>query len=147
MEITQQLVNLRQWHDKAKQLHTEYRTAAPIALMSRNYNEKSSRLYESLHMLLNASMLAYKAEHLEKSVRKKAPTFHKSVFDINEWEPVLLFAKECRTQEANHLKMELNAQRNIIFQCLRQCYNALRSCRHEMSAFKATIVSETQLSK
>ena len=137
-----QVVNLREFYVKAKQLHEEYRTAPPIALLARNYNEKAARLYYSLHTLLYASICASKTEHLEKYVRAKGPSFHKKVFDITEWQPVLLFAKECRVQEVNQLKMELNAQRKVICQCLYQSYHALRSYRLEMSAFKATVVAE-----
>ena len=95
-----------------------------------------------MYTLLYASICFSKIEHLEKYVQKQAPTFHKTVFDIAEWEPVLRIAKEHRLKELNQLKMELNAQRNAICQSLYQSYIVLRSYRQEIDSFKSTVRSE-----
>ena len=60
---------------------------------------QANRLYYGLSTLLYASIGAMKANELDVYVRRKALLLPEAIFDIREWEPFLLLAKECRSKE------------------------------------------------
>ena len=60
---------------------------------------QANRLYYGLSTLLYASIGAMKANELDIYVRRKALLLPGNIFDISEWEPFLLLAKECRSKE------------------------------------------------
>ena len=74
-EDTDQVKFLREWYSIARAKHEEYKTNPDIALLSRNYDDKSARLYYVLHTLLYTSICAVKANTLDKYLRTKG-TIH-----------------------------------------------------------------------
>ena len=139
---TDQVKLLREWYSKARAKHQEYEGKLSMALLSRNYNEKASRLYYALYTLMYSSITASKTDTLEKYVRTKGLAFPKTVFDIDEWKYPLRIAKESRTQELQMMRYELEMQKQGMQQRLVAMESIVRPCRADIAQARSTVESE-----
>jgi hypothetical protein len=77
------------------------------------HGANANRVYNALSTLLYGSISVYKADELERYIRKKSKTLPSSVFNIDDWDQILSIARDARMGDLAILKQDIDAQKQV----------------------------------
>lgn len=102
---------LRESYNAAKARASELSTNAGLTGNLRSHCQQTTRIYSALATLLYSTISISKADDLEKFVRKRSLQVPNSLFDLEEWKPVLQIARNVRLGENGKYMDELSSKK------------------------------------
>ena len=105
---------LRESYNAAKARASELNTNAGLSGNLRSHCQQTIRIYSALATLLYSTISISKADDLERFVRKRSLQVPNSLFDIDEWKPVLQIARNVRMGENGKYMDELGAFKSFM---------------------------------
>jgi len=105
---------LRESYNAAKARASELNTNAGLSGNLRSHCQQTIRVYSALATLLYSTISISKADDLERFVRKRSLQVPNSLFDIDEWKPVLQIARNVRMGESGKYMDELGAFKSFM---------------------------------
>lgn len=105
---------LRESYNVAKSRAAELSTNGGLTLNLRGHSQQAVRIYSALATLLYATISISKSDDLERFVKKRAFQVPNSLFDIEEWGPVLKIARTVRIGEMAKYQDELSSYKSYI---------------------------------
>jgi myosin protein heavy chain len=105
---------LRESYNAAKARASELNTNAGLSGNLRSHCQQTIRVYSALATLLYSTISISKADDLERFVRKRSLQVPNSLFDLDEWKPVLQIARNVRMGESGKYMDELGAFKSFM---------------------------------
>lgn len=105
---------LRESYNVAKSRAAELSTNGGLTLNLRGHSQQAVRIYSALATLLYATISISKSDDLERFVKKRAFQVPNSLFDIEEWGPVLKIARTVRIGEMAKYQDELASYKSYV---------------------------------
>jgi len=133
---------LRESYNAAKARASELNTNAGLSGNLRSHCQQTIRVYSALATLLYSTISISKADDLERFVRKRSLQVPNSLFDIDEWKPVLQIARNVRMGESGKYLDELGAFKSFMKLRLERLLTGSRLVVHEYKQMKAKTTKE-----
>jgi hypothetical protein len=138
---------LRESYNAAKARASELNTNAGLSGNLRSHCQQTIRIYSALATLLYSTISISKADDLERFVRKRSLQVPNSLFDIDEWKPVLQIARNVRMGESGKYMDELGAFKSFIKLRLERILTGSRLVVQEYKRMKAETAKELEAMK
>jgi hypothetical protein len=126
---------LRESYNVAKSRAAELSTNGGLTLNLRGHSQQAVRIYSALATLLYATISISKSDDLERFVKKRAFQVPNSLFDIEEWGPVLKIARTVRIGEMAKYQDELASYKSYVTANMGTVVRLLKAL---ISSWKAT---------
>lgn len=138
---------LRESYNAAKARASELNTNAGLSGNLRSHCQQTIRVYSALATLLYSTISISKADDLERFVRKRSLQVPNSLFDIDEWKPVLQIARNVRMGESGKYMDELGAFKSFMKLRLERILVASRIVINEYKKMKSDTKKELEALK
>ena len=138
---------LRESYNAAKARASELNTNAGLSGNLRSHCQQTIRVYSALATLLYSTISISKADDLERFVRKRSLQVPNSLFDIDEWKPVLQIARNVLMGVSGKYLDELGAFKSFMKLRLERLLTGSRLVVHEYKQMKAETTKELEALK
>lgn len=135
---------LRESYNAAKARASELNTNAGLSGNLRSHCQQTIRVYSALATLLYSTISISKADDLERFVRKRSLQVPNSLFDIDEWKPVLQIARNVRMGESGKYLDELGAFKSFMKLRLERLLSGARRVTNEYKRMKADTAKDLE---
>lgn len=102
VEFTEKCQLLQDSYELCRTRANELFSSEDLSLYLKIHGQRASKLYSALSSLIYTSISLNKVQELESYIKKASIQLPTTIFNYEEWEPIILIAQEFRTHTLNN---------------------------------------------